>query len=177
MGVSGLMPIQWNGAGGKSLGSVRSIQPAVCAGCGSSPGESHPWLCPVLIRLSAQLLFTCDSVPFHGGWRNHARRLADEAGNPWCRVARHWRAVAAEPDPLPADSADEVDTPDLIPDPAGGMREVHDFPGCSRPGSAAILTPQMIETLNRAFGSGRWELCPAPFDQRAITPPSQDESP
>jgi hypothetical protein len=165
------MPVQWYGSGAKANGvCVPSAIPAVCAGCGRDREAGHPWLCPVLIRLSAQLLATCD--PDRTGWRDRARTLAEATGKPFGREARHWRAVAEEPDmPSPADGYDEIDTPDLLPNGAGdGLREELSPTGCSRPGSSGILTTQLVEAMNRAFGSGGWTVCPDPLSPNRESP-------
>jgi len=108
---------------------VRPPTPAVCAGCGElSPW--HPWGCPVLIRLCAQLL----RREAGGRWRAVARESAAGVGDLDDPEARHWLAVAAEPG-VPA-----AWTPDLLPGECGdGMVETTAADRVNYPGAADLL--------------------------------------
>lgn len=152
----GLMPVSGTAV---ALGVTALPSPAdQCPGCGRAVADPHPYGCPVLVRLCGQYLHRFAPE----GWRAWAVHLGALAGDPWCPEARHWRAVAAEPDPAP----EGVFCAGPVPFPAGdGMIERTDPDAASTPGAAALLTPQLVDALTAAFGpqGAGWELCPQPI--------------
>lgn len=121
---------------------VHGVAPAACPGCGAA-SPFHPWGCPVLVRLCAQLLAREDA-----GWRGRAAAMARAAGRPFAPEAVHWRAVAAVDNIDPGVLEPAAWTPYLVP-ADGGLCETATPDGCNLPGAAAVLARL------RAAGAGR----------------------
>ena len=124
------------------LESRHWLCPPYCAGCGFAY-PFHPWCCPVSIRLCAQLI-----APVGNRWRNWAHSLAG-GYDPVSRPARHWRRVAAEPQPGVSEHA----TP-LIACAEWGLEECQDG---SAPGSGELVQ-ELMPVLESVFPG----VCPVP---------------
>jgi hypothetical protein len=135
---------------------VSGLAPRRCPGCGALY-PFHPWRCPVLVRLSAQLLAGCPQ-PVEG-WRDRAVALANAAGDPHSPEAGHWRAVAGVGEP------DAVTTPDLVPVHDGAGLEER-FPGtaeCNLPTAFRLLELIECGPLGKALSTVSPGWVPRPF--------------
>lgn len=96
--------------------NVRPRPPEVCPGCRAVP-PFHPWGCPVGIRLCAAAFARWTPAD----WRGRVFTLSRLPDDPHGDEARHWRAVADEPEPAGGW------TPGVVP-ARGGITEAAEPP-------------------------------------------------